>query len=692
MDRFWLEKAKKYIQEHNAFENVSDIFIHDNSKIATISAIASVNLPSRFIKKGRTNIGVKDKEIIHFVFIERFPLVAPKILLREDFPRCFPHINPSEKEVSPCIYDGNLTELLQQSEWMNGILNQLIDWLEKAAANELLNFDQGWEPMRNDQSSGLMLYDIDEVIKAYGSNVECLTRKITYEERDNLIFTDSLCFQNKKTAHVLYCMSSSKINTYVPNVISTLSDLYHYADSIEISSLKEKIEDIDKQYLYEDKLFVVLLVKRPINLIGSNINIEFLNFVIHKSKKRKKKKRVLADCEVGMLSHIIDRSPDLLRDISGTKTKINESKSITLLGCGSLGSKIGVHLARNGNGPFLCVDNDIFLPHNNARHALTFTYSLNKAELLSKSTIVINNNTRTCSRMDSAINIDYSNSRLIIDTTASLSVRNFLMTKKNLVPIITGALYGRGFYGLLLLENNSKTVTLKDLWAYLYWQSLNNETIRNVLFSSELDKINIGQSCSSQTLIVDDSRISIIAASMSLKIQQVLENGLSDNGEILFLKYNEDHSLSTESLTVLPNIAIPSKGINDFNVFLNETVYNQMKQNMQEKTPNETGGVLLGTVFLHSKTIIITDVLLAPPDSIEKTNLFILGTEGLEKRIRDIEKHTNGKVTYLGTWHSHPNGGSASRTDENTIKKLLFVRNHEPTICIILTPEKLILI
>lgn len=692
MDKFWLEKAKKYLEEHNAFEDVSDISYVDSSSIALISANALVNLPSSFISKGITDLGVRNKEEILFIFTEQFPLVTPKILLRDDFPRCFPHINPSYEKVSPCIYEGNLSELLQQSEWLNGILNQLIDWLEKAASNELLNYDQGWEAMRNDNFSGFMLYDINEVLKAFQDIGNILDRKIIYEERNNLIFTDGLCVGNGNKAHALYYLSPYIIDSYAPNPITTLSDLYEYVNSIGISRFKDNIEKIDMQYLTdEDSIFVVLSIKRPINLIGSNIDVEFLNFMIHKSKNRKKKKRVLPDCKVEMLTHIQDRSPNLLKYISGTQTKINESKKIAILGCGSLGSKIGIHLARNGNGPFLCIDDDWFLPHNNARHALTFPYPGNKSDLLSSAIWAINN-MQTFEENQSAINIDYKNVRLIIDTTASLVVRNFLMSEGRLAPVISGALYGQGRYGLLLFESKAKTVTLMDIWAYLYRKSLENETIKNLLFSSNLEKINIGQSCSSQTLIVDDSRISLIAASMSLKIQQVLEADLVDKGEILFLKYNEDYSLSSEVFDVTPNIVIPSDGTNEFKVLLTESAFSHMKQSMQEKAPNETGGVLIGTVFLHSKTIIVTDILLAPPDSVEEPGRFILGTEGLEKRIRDIEKSTNGKVTYLGTWHSHPHGGGASSIDLNTFKKLLFIRNYEPTVCIILTPEKLLLV
>jgi integrative and conjugative element protein (TIGR02256 family) len=117
-----------------------------------------------------------------------------------------------------------------------------------------------------------------------------------------------------------------------------------------------------------------------------------------------------------------------------------------------------------------------------------------------------------------------------------------------------------------------------------------------------------------------------------------------------------------------------------------------MRRTMTGKTPKETGGVLLGSVFLFSKTIVVTDILKAPADSVEEESRFILGTEGLENKIKEIEKKTNGKVTYLGTWHTHPYGGGASQTDNKTFIKLIFVRNYEPTICLIITPDEIILV
>lgn len=697
MDRFWLEKAHKYISEHNAFIDISEIKLDDVDSVATISATATVNLPSRFIKAGVTKIGVKEKEEVNFHFTRSFPLKAPTIQLRNDFPRCFPHINPSEEKVCPCIYEGDLSELLQQAGWMNEILNQLVDWLEKAASNDLMNYDQGWEPMRNDHNVGFMEYDIDETLASYGKlRASSLMQGITYESRQGKILTGSLCNpQKSQKAHALYFLTPNAINHYVPNTIRKLSQLYEYAQSIGINGIRELVEEVDLKQINEDKLFIVLSVKRPVKIIGSESDIEFLNFVIskaeHRKKKRRELKRTLPDCSVGMLYHISERSPSLLRRISGMQTKIDEDKTIALVGCGSLGSKVGIHLARNGNGPFLCVDKDIFMPHNNARHALTLTWAQNKAELLSLSIFSISK-IASMPVNENALNVDYSKSRVIIDTTASFSVRNFLMSRADLPPIISCNLYGRGQSGLMLSENGNRTGSLAGIWAYLYHKALSDDDIHGILFSSSLGNVSIGQSCSSQTMVVDDARISLMAATMSLKIQNILEAGFPKNAEILLAQYDDNYSLRTIVHT-LPDL-IPVKSIleKQWMVFISEPLIDRMRSIMYDKSPNETGGALLGSVFLYPKVVVITDIIDAPPDSVETPSLFILGVEGLEQKIKDTEKKTNGKVTYLGTWHSHPHGGKASQTDEHTFKKLLFVRNYEPTVCLIITENEALMV
>jgi hypothetical protein len=316
---YWIKQAHKYICEHHAFSEVSDIAFMENESI--ISASVSINLPSKFIETGVTNKGIRSKEDIKFIFYDDFPLGAPKIVLRNDFPRNFPHVNPSKDEVLPCIYAGNLSELLQQPQWMNGILDQLVNWLENAASNSLLNQKQGWEPMRNDDFRGFIVYNDYAPLENLNKNANASGkyRAVQYSENQKFVFAgDQFLFDKGKNAQHLFFITPKIVDCYIPNPIKTLSDLYVYAGLIGLPNIKTSIEDIDTKFYDEEKIFVSFLIKRPCKIIGSDFEIEFLNFLINKGKKRKGKKRVLSECIVEMLAHINDKSTSLLQKLSGT--------------------------------------------------------------------------------------------------------------------------------------------------------------------------------------------------------------------------------------------------------------------------------------------------------------------------------------------------------------------------------------
>ncbi|MFZ4438866.1 MAG: Mov34/MPN/PAD-1 family protein [Syntrophales bacterium] len=285
---------------------------------------------------------------------------------------------------------------------------------------------------------------------------------------------------------------------------------------------------------------------------------------------------------------------------------------------------------------------------------------------------------------------DFFNSRLLIDTTASLSVRSYLMSQTSLSPIISCMLFGSWALGVSLIEGKGRQTRLDDLWANLYLYSLDDSWLRDILFSDQKNSVLIGQSCSSHTVVMSDANLSLLAASMGLRIQRILEDGFPAVGEIMLSRITDQYGLSSSRYDVAKSIEVPSITKKDWNVRISDSVVEKMKDQSIQAGENETGGCIMGSVFLAARSIVITDILPPPPDSISKPSLFVLGTDGLEARIKTIERKTHAKVTYLGTWHSHPRGGTASGTDKDTAVRLLFVRHYEPTVCLIWTPEGLI--
>ena len=116
----------------------------------------------RTTRMGTTPSGVRAVEPVTLLFPNAFPLQAPVALLRKDFDRSLAHVQPgtiADRPV-PCLFDGSLTELLQ-SGGILGVVDQLAEWLNRAALGTLINPHHGWEPVRRDTVDDRIVCDAD---------------------------------------------------------------------------------------------------------------------------------------------------------------------------------------------------------------------------------------------------------------------------------------------------------------------------------------------------------------------------------------------------------------------------------------------------------------------------------------------------------------------------------------------------
>jgi hypothetical protein len=100
--------------------------------------------------------------------------------------------------------------------------------------------------------------------------------------------------------------------------------------------------------------------------------------------------------------------------------------------------------------------------------------------------------------------------------------------------------------------------------------------------------------------------------------------------------------------------------LDDLNLFIDCGVEEKLHAFRADAAPGETGGVLLGYFDFNVDTIVVVDALPAPPDSMSGAAFFERGVAGLAEAIKDVGRRTAGIVQYIGEWHSHPPGRSAS--------------------------------
>lgn len=154
--------------------------------------------------------------------------------------------------------------------------------------------------------------------------------------------------------------------------------------------------------------------------------------------------------------------PEPTRRVDETYAGLNVRK-VALVGCGSLGSKLAVMLARSGVHQFLLIDDDILLPENLVRHDLDWMdVGTHKVDSLA-TRIQLVNPSATCEKRRHRLGGQESsgaletlieglaNTDLIIDATAEPTVFNYLsaVTAFAKRPLLWAEVFGGGFGGLI---------------------------------------------------------------------------------------------------------------------------------------------------------------------------------------------------------------------------------------------------
>jgi len=138
--------------------------IQQDTKTNCVDVVVSLQLglPNQWMAAGTSPNGVLAVEPVTFSFLQTYPIHAPIVKLRANFDRSLAHIQPdsSPQAVLPCLYDGDIDELLH-SQGLWAIVDRVVAWLEKAALNQLIDPNQGWEPIRRDSLEDVIIADSD---------------------------------------------------------------------------------------------------------------------------------------------------------------------------------------------------------------------------------------------------------------------------------------------------------------------------------------------------------------------------------------------------------------------------------------------------------------------------------------------------------------------------------------------------
>jgi integrative and conjugative element protein (TIGR02256 family) len=100
----------------------------------------------------------------------------------------------------------------------------------------------------------------------------------------------------------------------------------------------------------------------------------------------------------------------------------------------------------------------------------------------------------------------------------------------------------------------------------------------------------------------------------------------------------------------------------------------RIAEEAEDYRPQETGGILLG--HRSGIDVVVREIAGAGPGAVRTTTGMRPDHEYQVRAVRQAFTASHGAVTYLGDWHSHPEGsGELSPRDRRTLRNIAFERD-----------------
>lgn len=683
---------------------------------ANVYAIFLVALPSRWAAAGESPNGVRAREEVLVEFPPCFPEEAPRFTLREDFPDMLPHIYLHKRgsRVPPCITFGDRRDVMH-SDGIYRLVDQMSDWLDKAALDQLATNDKGWEPSRREVGFNYIEMDPadhftkppfggwrmfmcmaawskdgrwslarDPQFKApLGSRLFMLEWVKTLSPDEKAVFGH---------APLVFCWPQVTAGgqpaiheRYKADTVTTFAEL---GDQATEWGCRVALDDfvsnfnrvLETSNVKADVLFYFAFpVRRPTHITGTRSEFEM---VAYKMKLRLPTKLSVKDTTaVKPVSFTSPVSSKLLRRTSALQEQSRELQ-LTFVGCGSLGSKVAMHVARAGGCAALLIDEKRVVAHNVARHALLpqdVDSLQGKAERLAE--IMASFKARHPKFFAADVRgLDFAGAKyrdyfrgersVVVNTTGSPAVRDFLTKSKFEARVLEGALVHHGNAAFMTVEGRERNPSSIDLVYHSY------ERLRTLGFLrdagvTEANILEIGVGCHSVTIPMSDARVSLVAAGVGQKLLQYDEAGLPDVGVSAVASVGADGmSIAWSHDDVGPTHVAQVYDAQTWTVRVLDRAHKKILADVAQHPMVETGGIVVGSVSALTREIFITDVLPASPDSIREPTRFVLGIEGTRDAIREYEALGGRTLWCLGTWHSHLAVSGPSQLDRDTAQSL----------------------
>ena len=736
-----VNRAVKTFRAHPECKCCTLVAINDTAAIAEL--IINVEMPFAWRAKGQSPNGVRRQETITVRIPSNYPWASPRFYLRDDFDRALPHIQPGPANLppEPCLVYGSIDEYFLEVGLL-ALVEQLREWLTRASKGALINPAQGWEPIIRNDLAGEYIADANYLrglVNNRGGSRVLRTRYARFGATKAELGQDTFLLgqvlsekrQLNLKAHpellsagplvrgghfgdsvtlVVWPGRKGRVGPpivakqYFPETIENLADLLLRAKELGCEkALSKLLADIDRIYAsitlaVAVPITVIFCVRRPFNLIGTASNVELLPYAFDLRLAHRRDPLMLqTQLPVVPVAQKDAVNRELLQNASGEAA----TPPVVMLGCGSVGSKIALHLARNGTEIRSVIDNSWFQPHNLARHGLVESGFTKKSDALVRALKALGQEPVSFGEDILAVLSDNKiKNRLIpkqtgyvIDSTASLRVRSKLCsvgTSSKTTRFASVALFGEGHGAYLMIEGKQRSPTLDDVTVEYYRRIAQDSQLRNIATAAdgELRHVATGQGCGSMTIQMTDARASAMSALLAEQIVRANQSPQTYGQLIIGLNDTADDTSEWFHFPVDEPMQVKIPGSEGWSFRIQKRVMDTIYDEISQFPGVETGGTLVGRANDLLRTINVVDVLPAPADSQRSPSGFVLGVEGARQQTEDYHRRSGRTLYDVGTWHSHLADEPPSPRDHETAIALAGERP-PPFGLLIVTPDSL---
>lgn len=706
-----------------------------NENYIAVSLTVSVDLPTG----GPVNdIDIRDREPILFLFHRtRYPRTPPIVFSdRKDFPvERLPHLNTGSalKPASLCLHRGSLRDWFAEHS-LADLVGRVRGWFRDAASNRLIREEDRFEGTRIQDATGAMIYLPADLISHVerrwqelgGSSgyafvmATLLKNKSAKEHYSNQIsYHINFSFpeppagkvvdifrkynrivgeapdEDKLLFGLLVWGPQNPLAEYFGSLPSKFAELKTFCARIGVplEAAVEAYWGIAAQMLGGVPLIIAML--RPQKLIGSDSCVELLHLAVLVSDEYSEEDgRWKDEAPVLVLSHRTPLTVAFARNLS--REEPNTPSQFALVGCGAVGSKLSLHLAKAGHCHQTLIDEADLFPHHLVRHGLPPYYvGKNKADALKEYITSMyrldQDNLKIQSMpvsfdeiLDKPETLD--SIPLLIDATASSAVLNDLIVSTVLPKNLHCSrceIADEGRLGLVFWEGKGRNPRIDDLQAILFNLGQQVPVIAQWLTrhrkgqegerAAVLEEIGIGLSCSSATFRLADDIVSLHAAVFSAAYKERDRWLNEEQGKIQVAVFHSDDVIGTQTLTfsVSRVLILDAKISTPWQVRIHAHAVDKIRSLMKRAGKRETGGLLLGHAHRKRKVIYVTDMLPPSKDSKGTPYAFKRGVKDYPEILDRIEANTGGLIGYVGEWHTHPHGLAAlSATDHQAVRNI----------------------